>query len=333
MAPSDPSRLNSAHSIESSAVHPSFSTVIEEKPIWTALLEGIRDTWFPPRLPELELTSTPVPVPDRMAGRTNRWAVGTSTLVNGSALAVLIFIGLGKLIPPGPHSRPGQKIDLSDLGLIVPSDARDGGGGGGGGSRDLVDPIIGRASQPQKTPLAPLQIPLLENPQLAIQPAIAVPVDIQLPDNPSLPNIGVRQSVNVSLASAGPGTEAGLGTGARGGDGSGNGSGYGPGTDRGVEGGAYKPGIGGVSLPVPLVSPEAEFSDEARRAKYQGICAVQIVVDTQGYPRNLRVVRTLGMGLDQKALEAVSKYRFKPALKNGKPVPAIMTIEVNFRLY
>jgi TonB family protein len=100
-----------------------------------------------------------------------------------------------------------------------------------------------------------------------------------------------------------------------------------------VGGGPYTPGAGGVSFPVPLVSPEAEFSDEARRAKYQGVCAISIVVDTRGYPQNPRVVRSLGMGLDEKALEAVSRYRFKPALKNGKPVPAIITVEVNFRLY
>jgi len=93
------------------------------------------------------------------------------------------------------------------------------------------------------------------------------------------------------------------------------------------------PGVGGVSIPIPILSPEAEFSEEARRLKYQGVCAISIVVDTRGYPQNLRVVRALGMGLDEKALEAVRKYRFKPALKNGKPVPAIMTIEVNFRLY
>jgi TonB family protein len=80
------------------------------------------------------------------------------------------------------------------------------------------------------------------------------------------------------------------------------------------------------------VSPEAEFSEEALRLKYQGVCAISIVVDARGYQQNLRVLLTLGMGLDEKALEAVRKYRFKPAMKNGRPVPAIMTIEVNFRL-
>jgi TonB family protein len=185
----------------------------------------------------------------------------------------------------------------------------------------------------EKTPLTPPQVPLLENPKLAINPAIAVPPDVKLPDNPSMPNIGVHTSTNVSLDSNGPGTVAGIGTGSDGGDGPGKGTGRGPGYDRGIGGSIYRPGIGGVSNPIPIVSPDADFSDEARRAKYQGVCMISIIVDTQGYPQNPRVVRALGMGLDEKALDAVRKYRFKPAMKDGKPVPVMITVEVNFRLY
>jgi TonB family protein len=78
---------------------------------------------------------------------------------------------------------------------------------------------------------------------------------------------------------------------------------------------------------------EAEFSDEARRAKYQGVCLIQLIVDVHGDPLNPRVQRALGMGLDEKAMEAVRKYKFKPAMKDGKPVPVMITVEVNFRLY
>ena len=85
---------------------------------------------------------------------------------------------------------------------------------------------------------------------------------------------------------------------------------------------------------MPIFTPEAEFSDEARRAKYQGVCLVSLIVDAQGNPQNVHVVRPLGMGLDEKALEAVRKYKFKPAMKDGRtPVPVLMSIEVNFRLY
>jgi TonB family protein len=91
---------------------------------------------------------------------------------------------------------------------------------------------------------------------------------------------------------------------------------------------------GGVAAPVPLNTVEAEYSDEARRAKYQGVCLIALIVDAQGNPQNPRVVRSLGMGLDERALDAVRKYRFKPAMKDGRiPVPVSITVEVNFRLY
>jgi TonB family protein len=97
--------------------------------------------------------------------------------------------------------------------------------------------------------------------------------------------------------------------------------------------GLYRIG-GGVTAPIPIVSPEAEFSDEARSAKYQGVCLVSVIVDAEGNPQNPRVIRHLDYGLDEKAVEAVSKYKFKPALKDGvTPVPVMITIEVNFRLY
>ena len=89
----------------------------------------------------------------------------------------------------------------------------------------------------------------------------------------------------------------------------------------------------GVSAPVLVYSREPEFTDEARKARLQGTVMLSIVVDTQGMPRNLRVVRPLGMGLDQKAIDAVTKFRFKPAMKDGSPVSAYFNIEVNFKLY
>lgn len=333
MSPSDTPRPDSGSLPDNRETDRSFATALDDKPIWSALYDDIRDAWFAPRLPELELTSAPVAVPDRMAMPTNRWAVGTSTIVNGGALALVILLGLGKVMHSGPNSDPRHTSKLSDIGLFVPRDALTGGGGGGGGSHDLIDPIIGRTPRPAANPLVPVQIPVLSNPKLPIDSAIAVPLDIRLPDNPSLPTIGVHESANVRLLSGGPGDAAGIGTGIHGGDGPGNGPGYGPGWDGSMGGGPQVPGRGGVSYPIPLFSPEAEFSDEARRAKYQGICAISIIVDAHGYPQNPRVVRSLGMGLDEKALEAVARYRFKPALKNGKPVPALITVEVNFRLY
>jgi TonB family protein len=124
-----------------------------------------------------------------------------------------------------------------------------------------------------------------------------------------------------------------MGSGSGGGLGSGSGDGYGPGYGGNVGGGLFHIG-GGVSAPQILHEVDPEFSDEARRAKYQGICLISIIVDTNGNPQNPRVVRPLGMGLDEKALEAVKQFRFKPAMKDGKtPVPVMITVEVNFRLY
>jgi beta-glucosidase len=91
---------------------------------------------------------------------------------------------------------------------------------------------------------------------------------------------------------------------------------------------------GSISPPVVLKQPVAIFSDEARRAHFQGVCIVALIVDAQGNPQAVHVVRPLGKGLDEKAVEAVRKYRFKPAMKDGKtPVAVAVNVEVNFRLY
>jgi TonB family protein len=304
----------------------------EEKPIWAGLYENFRDAIFPPDLPPLELTSTPVPTPDRIAVRTNPWAIGGATIANGGILAILILAGLGATVNHPLNSPLGSKIHLSDFTLFAPSKAL-AGGGGGGGSNELTDPVAGRLPRREEMPLNPPQVPLLDNPRLAVDPAIAVPLEIKLPDNPSLPNIGVHNSPNVRLASNGPGGRGGMGSGLDGGLGPGTGDGDGPGFDRGAGGWIYRPGTGGVSNPIPLLTPEAEFSDEARRNKYQGVCMILVIVDARGFPRNPRVIRSLGMGLDEKALEAVERYRFKPAMKDGKPVAAMIGVEVNFRLY
>ena len=78
---------------------------------------------------------------------------------------------------------------------------------------------------------------------------------------------------------------------------------------------------------------DPEFSDEARRAKYQGVVVLDIIVDAQGNPQHIKVVRQLGMGLDEKAVEAVKQYKFKPGMFQGKAVPVEMNVEINFQLF
>jgi TonB family protein len=315
------------------ALDPLFGIALEEKPIWADLYENIRDFFFPPKLPPLVLTSKPIPVPDRMAVKPNPWAIGFSTTINLAILALVLFMGVKKIIATVDHKEHMTDVDVGLWKPTAPKADSANGGGGGGGDHSLEDPIKGKLPKIEKNPITPPQVPVLDDPKLAMQPAIDVQKNIILPDNPTLPNIGVTRSANVTLASNGQGSGGGMGTGRGGGLGSGTGDGYGPGYGGGAGGGLYHVG-GGVSAPVPLNSVEAEFSDEARRAKYQGVCLIQLIVDAQGNPQNPRVVRALGMGLDEKALEAVRKYKFKPAMKDGKtPVPVMITVEVNFRLY
>jgi TonB family protein len=122
-----------------------------------------------------------------------------------------------------------------------------------------------------------------------------------------------------------------LGNGSGGGVGNGRGDGYGNGSGGGMGGGLYKIG-GGVSAPIVLSKVEPEYSEEARKAKYQGTVVLMIVVDAHGMPRDIRVVKPLGLGLDEKAIEAVQKWRFRPAMKDGRAVNVEATVEVNFRL-
>jgi protein TonB len=90
---------------------------------------------------------------------------------------------------------------------------------------------------------------------------------------------------------------------------------------------------GGVSAPVALYTPDPEFSEEARKAKVAGNVLVTLIVDASGRPQNVHVLRGIGMGLDEKAVEAVRLYKFKPAMENGHPVPVQMNVEVNFQIF
>ena len=129
--------------------------------------------------------------------------------------------------------------------------------------------------------------------------------------------------------SNGSGRDGGIGEGCCGGVGSGNGPGFGP-YDHGN---VFWPGKSGVTAPRPIYDPDPEYSDAARKAKFQGSVLLWLVVGSNGRPRDLRVQRSLGMGLDEKALAAVSQWRFQPATLNGQPVAVQINVEVSFRLY
>lgn len=90
---------------------------------------------------------------------------------------------------------------------------------------------------------------------------------------------------------------------------------------------------GAVSAPVLTCAPKAEFSEQAQNAKFQGVAVVGLIVDENGIPRNVHVVRPLRMGLDEKAVEAVRKYHFAPATDSNKPVPVAIYMKVPFEMY
>jgi TonB family protein len=93
-----------------------------------------------------------------------------------------------------------------------------------------------------------------------------------------------------------------------------------------------KPGAPGFVYPVPVHRVEPEYSDEARKARFQGIVVLRVEIDASGRTRRAEVVRPLGLGLDEQALAAAARWRFRPALSGGRPVACTITIEFNFRL-
>ena len=206
------------------------------------------------------------------------------------------------------------------------------GGGGGGGDHDKVQAPQGhlpKQALEQITP--PAMVIRNENPKLPVEATIVVPPQIHLP-NPALPNLGDPMARLIGPPSNGVGSGGGIGSGTGGGVGSGEGPGLGPGRGGGIGGGVYKVG-GGVSAPRAIFSPDPEYSEEARKAKYQGTVILWVIVGPDGRPRDVRIARTLGMGLDEKAIEAVRTWKFTPAMKDGQPVAVQINVEVNFRLY
>ncbi|MBV8207036.1 MAG: TonB family protein [Acidobacteria bacterium] len=215
--------------------------------------------------------------------------------------------------------------------ILQPS-KKQAGGGGGGGDHDKFEASKGslpKFAKDQFTP--PVRVIRNPNPVLPVTPTVVVPPQIKIASN--MPVIGDPFSHNINgPESNGTGTGGGIGSGSGGGVGSGTGPGVGPGYGGGIGGGVYSVG-GGVSAPKPIFDPDPDYSDEARKAKYQGIVELLCVIGPDGRVRDVRVQRSLGMGLDEKAIEAVRKWRFEPSRLNGVAVAVNVLIDVNFHLY
>lgn len=203
-------------------------------------------------------------------------------------------------------------------------------GGGSGGDHSQVP-----ASRGTPPPFAAQQIapPVIvvrnPGPKLPVESTLQGPPELKLPESKQ---IGDLLASNVSVPSNGAGANGGIGSLRGSGIGPGQGSGYGLGTDGGCCTGVFFPGKG-VTAPQAIYAPDPEYSDEARRVKHQGIVVLVIVVDRSGKPRDVRVARSLGMGLDQKAVEAVEKWKFTPGRKDGVAVATQVAVEVTFHLY
>ncbi len=206
------------------------------------------------------------------------------------------------------------------------------GGGGGGGDRDKLQAPKGKLPKLAMEQITPPAIVIRnDHPKLPVEPTVVVPPQIKLASN--MPTIGnPMAAIPSGPPSNGTGSGGGIGSGSGGGVGSGTGPGVGPGHGGGIGGGVFRVG-GGVSAPRALDTPDPEYSEEARKAKYQGTCVLWLIVGPDGKPRDVKVARALGMGLDQKAIEAVRNWKFQPAMKDGKPVAVQINVEVNFRLY
>jgi TonB family protein len=203
-------------------------------------------------------------------------------------------------------------------------------GGGGGGEHNPVPARHGGLPLFDWLQKAPPGIIRNAHPKLPADATLLGPPDIRVP----LANVIGDPLSPSATDSQGPGSDGGFGKGKRGGIGDGDGGGGGEGKKWGIGGGEPQPpGRNGVGYPECAFCPTPSFSEEARKSKMQGSVTLRIVVGTDGRVSNIRVARGLGMGLDERAIEAVRGWRFKPALgADRKPVPTEVLIEVTFRL-
>jgi TonB family protein len=221
--------------------------------------------------------------------------------------------------------------------LPAPKKEQRASGGGGGGRKELTPPSRGRLPRAELTP--PLMPPdphppKIKNPSLPVEPTIMVQPEL-LPKTDKNLQLGDPTSISM-IPSSGSGSGGGIGTGRGGGVGPGKGPGYGPGEGGNTGGGRF--GIGGGdstvrSQPQLLNKPRPDWTEEARRNRIQGEVLLSATFGSDGQVRDVRVIRGLGYGLDEKAIEAAKLIRFVPARDfNGRSIDFRMSIRVDFRL-
>jgi periplasmic protein TonB len=303
-----------------------------DEPWFISLIRAVSEAIRPPELPPLLVTCKPIAVKE-IWGLYNRDKKSSLVSLAIHASVVILLFTVASSQAMRNTAKRVVSLVAPDIAPYVPKmvqGKRQMGGGGGGGDRSPTPASMGRLPKPsmkQFTP--PMAVINNPNPKLLMDPTIIAPPDTMLP-NVNLPNWG-DPLAKAGPPSNGPGAGSGIGSGSGGGVGSGTGGGYGPGEGGGVGGGVFRVG-GGVSAPVVLYKVEPEYSEEARKAKYAGTVVLQLIVDATGKAQGIKVTRSLGLGLDENAIQAVNKWKCRPGYRNGQPVAVLATIEVNFRL-
>jgi TonB family protein len=319
------------------ARRPSSSRMIVEEKAWYALFwENLRDAIAPPKLPPLNVTSKPIKVKDIWSkDALARPAQLASFGIHALVIALLLAPIAAEFANPTVKA---ERITLSatDIAPFVPKApaSKKAQGGGGGGDRDPRPASKGKAPRFAMTAqLTPPQA-VIKNPNAALQvePTLYGPPDIALPSS-NLPNWGDPRAA-MATGSGGPGSGGGIGSGSGGGIGPGDGGGYGPGSGGGTGGGVFNAGSGGVSYATCIYCPRPDYSEEGYKAKYMGTVLLRVLITPEGKATNISVMKGPGLGLDEKAIEAVRAWRFRPSLgPNGRPVAAWNTVEITFRLH
>ena len=240
----------------------------------------------------------------------------------GQAAVIGLLVWLTTCVAENPRDLKGRISNvINEVGPLIFS----GVGGGGGGSHDLLPASHGALPRPslseQFTP--PMAVLMNAHPALPVESTIVVAPEVKFDGSGQQ-----GDSLSHLLApSGGPGGPGGIGTGCCNGVGNYNGPGTGPGP------GGRSLGGQGLIAPRLLYDPEPDYSEEARKVKAQGSVLLWLIVGADGHPRDIRVQRALGWGLDEKAVDTVRTWRFAPAMRNGQPVAAPVSVEVRFRLY
>ena len=287
-----------------------------EIPWYKSIVENVRELIHPEKLPPLELTSKPVPVKDLWGQGTNPKALASSFLVQIIGVAVLLLLGTNAkvqkaitnvvLMAPPPPPKP------------VPAKPNQ---GGGGGARSPLPALKAQLPKPAPKVFTPPLV-TIEHPALTMDASLIAP-----PDAWAAPTGAIGNPLGQIGGAGGFGSGGGNGNGH--GTGTGNGNGNGSGSGNG--GGIYSPG-NGVTNPTIVTQVEPEYSDDARKAHLQGFVMLSIVVNTSGKATIIEVVKSLGMGLDEKAMEAVQRWLFRPGTSKGVPVNVRAQVKVTFTL-